>query len=43
MLRKKILDNRVKQNYQLEYDRIRDLVHSKAIRGDTKEMLKDRI
>ena len=43
LLRKRIIDNRNKQNYQLEYDRIRDLVHSKTIRNDTKEMLKDRI
>ena len=43
MLRKRIIDNRNKQNYQLEYDRIRDLVHSKTIIGDTKQMLKDRI
>ena len=42
LLRKKIIDNRNKQNYQLEYDRIRYLVHSKTIRNDTKEMLKDR-
>ena len=37
------LDHRVKQNYQHEYDRIRDLVHSKTIRNDTKEMLESRI
>ena len=42
-LRKKMIDNKNKQNYQLEYDRIRDMLHSKTIRGDTKEMLKDRI
>ena len=43
LLRKRIIDNKNKQNYQLEYDRIRDLVHSKTIVGDTKQMLKDRI
>ena len=43
LLRKRIIDNKNKQNYQLEYDRIRDLVHSKTIRDDTKEMLKNRI
>ena len=43
LLRKRIIDNKNKQNYQLEYDRIRDLVHSKTIKDDTKEMLKNRI
>ncbi len=43
LVRRKILDHRVKQNYQHEYDRIRDLVHSKTIRSDTKEMLENRI
>ena len=43
LLRKRIIDNKNKQNYQLEYDRIRDSVHSKTIVGDTKQMLKDRI
>ena len=43
LLRRKILEHREKQNYQHEYDRIRDLVHSKTIRGDTKEMLETRI
>ena len=38
-----MIAQREKQNYQLEYDRIRDLVHSKTIRGDTKEMLEQRI
>ena len=41
--RKKMIDNYNKRNYQLEYDRIRDLVHDKAIIGDTREMLKNRI
>ena len=39
LVRRKILEHRVKQNYQHEYDRIRDLIHSKTIRNDTKEML----
>ena len=43
LLRHKILGHREKQNYQHEYDRIRDLVHSKTIRSDTKEMLESRI
>ena len=38
-----MIAHRNKQNYQLEYDRIRDMVHSKTIRGDTKEMLENRI
>ena len=38
-----MIAHRAKQNYQLEYDRIRDLIHSKTIKGDTKEMLKNRI
>ena len=38
-----MIAQREKQNYQLEYDRIRDLVHSKTIRADTKEMLEHRI
>ena len=41
--RRKILAHRDKQNYQLEYDRIRDLMHSKTIRRDTKYMLEHRI
>ena len=40
LVRRKILDHRVKQNYQHEYDRIRDLIHSKTIRSDTKEISK---
>ena len=43
LVRRSIILQRAKQNYQLEYDRIRDLIHSKTIRGDTKEMLKNRI
>ena len=43
LVRRKILAHREKQNYQHEYDRIRDLVHSKTIRNDTKEMLESRI
>jgi len=43
LLRRSMIAHRNKQNYQLEYDRIRDLVHSKTIRGDTKEMLENRI
>ena len=43
LLRHKILEHRVKQNYQHEYDRIRDLVHSKTIRSDTEEMLEQRV
>ena len=43
ILRKKMIDNKNKQNYQLEYDRIRDMMHHKTSRDDTKEMLKDRI
>ena len=39
LVRQTILAHREKQNYQYEYDRIRDLVHSKTIRNDTKEML----
>ena len=39
----KILGHREKQNYQHEYDRIRDLVHSKTRRSDTKEMLEQRV
>ena len=41
--RKKAVDNYYIRNYQLEYDRIRDLIHNKAIIGDTREMLKNRI
>ena len=43
LVRRSIISHRAKQNYQLEYDRIRDLIHSKTIKGDTKEMLKNRI
>ena len=43
LLRRAMIAHRAKQNYQLEYDRIRDLIHSKTINGDTKEMLKTRI
>ena len=43
LIRKKMIDHKKKQNYQLEYDRIRDLIHSKTIRNDTKEMLQNRI
>ena len=43
LLRRSMIAHRNKQNYQLEYDRIRDMVHSKTIRGDTKEMLENRI
>ena len=43
LLRRSMIAQREKQNYQLEYERIRDLVHSKTIRGDTKEMLENRI
>ena len=43
LIRRKILAHRDKQNYQLEYDRIRDLIHSKTIRSDTKTMLEHRI
>ena len=43
LLRRAMIAHRAKQNYQLEYDRIRDLIHSKTISGDTKEMLKTRI
>ena len=43
LVRRSIIANRAKQNYQLEYDRIRDLIHSKTIRSDTKEMLTNRI
>ena len=38
-----MIAHRDKLKYQLEYDRVRDLVHSKTIRNDTKEMLRDRI
>ena len=38
-----MITHRNKQNYQLEYDRIRDMVHSKTISGNTKEMLENRI
>ena len=34
-----MITHRVKQNYQLQYDRMIDLIHSKTSRGDTKEML----
>ena len=40
LLRRVMIAHRAKQNYQLEYDRMRDLIHSKTISGDTKEMLK---
>ena len=43
LLRRKILGHREKQNYQHEYDRIRDLMHSQTIRNDTKEMLEQRV
>ena len=43
LLKRKIIANRDKLNYQLEYDRIRDLIHSKTISGDTKEMVNTRI
>ena len=43
LVRRSVIAHRAKQNYQLEYDRIRDLIHSKTIRSDTKEMLKNRI
>ena len=43
LVRRSMIAHRAKQNYQLEYDRIRDLIHSKTISGDTKEMLKTRI
>ena len=43
LIRRKILAHRDKQNYQLEYDRIRDLMHSKTIRSDTKTTLEHRI
>ena len=35
LIRRKILAHRDKQNYQLEYERIGDLMHSKTIRSDT--------
>ena len=35
LLRRSMIAHRNKQNYQLEYDRIRDMVHSKTISGDT--------
>ena len=43
LLRRTMIAHRNKQNYQLEYDRIRDMVHSKTISGNTKEMLENRI
>ena len=43
LIRRKILAHREKQTYQLEYDRIRDLMHSKTIRSDAKSMLEHRI
>ena len=43
LLRRSVITQREKQTYQLEYDRIRDLVHSKTSRGDTKDMLEQRI
>ena len=43
LLRRAMIAHRDKQNYQLKYDRIGDLVRSKTIRGDTKEMLENRI
>ena len=42
LVRRSMIAHRVKQNYQTEYDRIRNLIHSKTIRSDTKEMLKNR-
>ena len=39
LLRRSMIAQREKQNYQLEYDRIRDLVHSKTIRGDRKSVV----
>ena len=42
-IRRKILAHRDKQNYQLQYDSIRDLMQSKTIRSDTKTMLEHRI
>ena len=41
--RKQMLDHYNKQNYQLEYDRIRDLLHNKTIRGESLQMLKNRV
>ena len=38
-----MIDNYNKKNYQLEYDRIRDLIHNQTIRGDSRDMLKNRI
>ena len=38
-----MLDHYNKQNYQLEYDRIRNLLHDKTIRGDSLQMLKNRV
>jgi hypothetical protein len=37
--RKQMLD----QNIELEYDRIRDLLHDKTIRADSLQMLKNRL
>ena len=41
--RKQMLDHYNKQNYQLEYDRIRNLLHDKTIRGESLQMLKNRV
>ena len=43
ILRRSMIAHRNKQNYQLEYDRIRDMVHSKTSRGDTRETLENGI
>ena len=37
-----MIDHRNRHNHNLEYDRIRDLIHSKTS-GYTKDMLQDRI
>ena len=43
LLRKKILDNQTKNNYQLEYDRIRgDLEAGSIMNGRTRRHLEDR-
>jgi len=43
ILRRSMIIQREKQNYQLEYDRIRNLLYDKLIKGDTKEMLESRV
>ena len=40
--RKQLLDHYNKQNHQLEYDRIRNLLHDKTIRSDSLQMLNNR-